>query len=156
MTRRLEVLTTLLLISLGVTGYLEAHKIAGFSFDPIGSKAFPIGISLLLVALCCLILFSALFRRKNNPAKEKTAPAHAFLRILGMLTLIIFYIITVFSLRLPLSLMTLCFVLLASSILPMEVRSRGTFIALLGGLILGFASEWVFTRFFFVDLPTLW
>lgn len=156
MSRRLEILTTVLMIALSVVGYIEARKIVGMSFDPLGPKAFPVGISLLLIGVCGLVLFLPLVRRRTASADRKHIPASAFARVLVMLVLVILYGIAVFSVRLPLSLMTLCFVLLAAATLPMKNRRRDGLIVLGTGLITGFGAELIFTRLFFVDLPTLW
>lgn len=156
MARKLEILTTLLIITLGIAGYLEAQKITGFSFDPLGSQAFPIGISLLLIGVCALVLMIPVFKRQKPSTSEVHFPATAYLKVLAMLVLVTSYVITVFIMRLPLSLMTVVFVVLASTALPSDHRLRDSVVALATGLVLGFGIEWIFTHFFFVDLPTLW
>lgn len=156
MSKRFEILTTLLMIALGVLGYIEAQNIRGMSFDPLGPTAFPIGISLLLIGICGVILISSLLRRRSISEDSKNIPALAFLKVFGMLVLVTLYAIAVFSLRLPLSLMTIFFVLLASTTLPMKNRGRDSVIVLGTGLVTGVGAELIFTRFFFVDLPTLW
>ncbi|UTW11413.1 tripartite tricarboxylate transporter TctB family protein [Marinobacterium rhizophilum] len=157
MARRLETLVTLLMIALGLVGYLEAQKITSFSFDTLGSKAIPQGLSVLLLLVGILVLLLPQLRPKPMEAETSAAFQLSDLgRTLVMLVFVAIYILGMFTLRLPVSLMTTAFVVASASLLPMPHRAQGTVRALITGLILGFGVEWIFTRFFFVDLPTLW
>lgn len=157
MTKWLEGITIVMMLAFGASGYLAAQHIGGFSFDPLGSKAIPAGVSALLVGVSLLALAFCLFRPKREDGKEDTEipQLSSFVQPLITLLLTAGFLYSVFVLRVPLSLMTTLFISLAAAVLAPDNRLRRTTYGLITGLILGFGIEWIFTSFFFVDIPTL-
>lgn len=181
MTRPFETLVTLLMCLLGVVAYWVATKIGGMSFDPLGPKAVPEGLSLLLVVLCLLlgVLRVRTFwrERSGKGIAEKAAPsldgddgsedatddqaegdakALSLWTSLLMMVLAVAFVVGIFLARLPVSLVVWAYVCLAGLVMSRQNLVRRLIILLIVGLILGVGCEWIFTRFFFVDLPTLW
>ncbi|WP_417228460.1 tripartite tricarboxylate transporter TctB family protein [Amphritea sp.] len=166
---KIENAVTLLMISLGIVGYIETQKITGFAFDSLGSKAIPEGVSILLILIGLLVLSSNIYQLWKGKTDE-TLPASSekaleanepvelsgFARPLAIVILVILYISAVFVLRWPVSVMTMAFVVMSATLLPMPNRKQGTIYALIAGLVVGVGIELIFTQFFFVDLPTLW
>ncbi len=158
MTKWLEGIVTLMMIAFGTLGYLAAQKIGGFSFDPLGSKALPEGSSVLLIAVSLIVLALCLFTPLSESQEEQAeALQHSsFVQVAATLALTVAYVLSVFVFRLPISLTTALFIKLTAAILAPTCRARCARYAFITGLILGFGIEWIFTSFFFVDLPTLW
>lgn len=179
MDRRLEWFITMLIGIVGVIGCWSALQIGGFAFDPLGSRAVPLGVSVLMIGLCVVQAGKWLLIRapvasatgapvdvektdlnedgltKDGESEDDIFEAQQLLAPLGMLALCLGFIWLVFLERFPLSLVTIAFVVVAAQLLPMPNRRRCTLIALMLGVVLGFGAEWLFTQVFFVDLPAL-
>ena len=166
---KIENVITLLMISLGIVGYTGIQEVTGFTFDPLGSKAIPEGISILLILTGLIVILSNIWQfylgkaskaltasnKKIKDIKELVVLSD-FGRPLTMVVLVTLYISGVFLLRWPVSMMTIAFVILSATLLPMPNRKLGLIYALVTGLVVGAGIELIFTQFFFVDLPTLW
>lgn len=157
MEKLIELCVAVLICATGVIGYRAAANITGFSFDPLGPAAVPLGIAGLVTLLSLgIIVQIPLGKSSPGDTRARTVPPRRYLVPLLSLGLVFGFAYGVFVLRAPLSLMTIAFVILCAQLLPMPHRGRGTVVALVSGVILGFGAEWIFTRFFLVDLPTLW
>lgn len=161
MGRFFELLISLAMVGIALLGWLESGNIKGFAFDPLGSRVVPQTLSALLLLVAVWILATSLRRRGAAvvapPAEDEVPPSGAdYARAIGMFALSVGFAFATFSMRLPVSICVIVFSLLGAQLLAPVNRMRATVIAAFAGLILGFGAEWVFTRFFVVDLPTLW
>jgi hypothetical protein len=159
---KIEQIITMLMIALGVLGYVGSEKISGFSFDPLGSSSIPKGVSALLIITSVAVLMKSFMKHRNSIVsdssinKEESIFSLDLLRPPLMLMLIVVYSIGVFNLRIPVSIMTTLFLCGASLLIADKDRKRVTILSLLIGIVLGSGIELVFTQFFFVDLPRFW
>lgn len=160
----LETAGLVLFLTLGIASIVAATQITGFSFDPLGSKSAPYAIGGFTVALS-LAAGLALIRRLRNPQPEMPEESDGADRcyslrevaeVLGLLLIAILYVVAVFKLRLPFSLATIVFLPAAACLLERRLKGRIPLIALAAGAIIGFGGELLFTKVFFIDLPTLW
>lgn len=165
MGRIFEIMISLAMVGTGVFGWVESMKIKDFTFDPLGSRAVPQTLSGLLVLAGCWIILQRLLhaRLAMQPATESVADAEAerptgvdYARAVGMFLLAMAFAYAVFELRIPLSLCVLVFCLAGAQLLVPVSHIHATLLAVVVGVTLGFGAEWIFTNFFFVDLPTLW
>ena len=155
-----DVAALVLFVLLGAGGLWAAGEIKGMSFDPLGSAAAPyaIGAGVILLSLLCGV---SLIRRARRSASEEQVDERRYsageiLEVLAMIALVVFYIIALFQLRLPFSLTTLVFIPAVACLLERSVTPRGIAVALIAGFLIGVGGELLFTKVFFVDLPTLW
>ncbi len=161
-----DVAALVLFLVLGFAGLWAAGEIKGISFDPLGSAAAPYAIGggvILLSVLSGLAAFKD--RRKAEGSgmaedaaelREKRYSAREISDVLIMLLLIVAYVFCLFNLRIPFSLATLAFVPAVACLLDRSWRTRTLPIALAAGAVIGVGGELLFTKVFFVDLPTLW
>ncbi|WP_372802108.1 tripartite tricarboxylate transporter TctB family protein [Paracoccus seriniphilus] len=156
-----ERLISVTMIGIGILGWLQSRNIKGFAFDALGSQAVPKLLSALLVlAGIWILLQGVIFRGQSagttGDTDEPPLEAGDYLRAISMFALSVAFAFLVFQMRLPLSICVLATCLIGGRLLAPRGRRNATVISAFAGLILGFGAEWIFTRFFFVDLPTLW
>lgn len=160
----IEAMGLALFLVLGIAGVIAATQITGFSFDPLGSKSAPYvvgGFTILLSMVSAVFLFNHI--RRNDPEapgreadEERSYTAREILEVFGLLVLAILYILVLFKLRIPFSMATVVFLPAAACLSERSLRGQMPFIALAAGAIIGIGGEFLFTRVFFIDLPTLW
>lgn len=171
MSRIFEILISLAMIGIGALGWLESLKIKGFAFDSLGSRAVPQTLSALLLLAGFWVIVQGFLgaRMAMQPAadvgvvdgdeeddEDVEATGADYVRAVAMFVFSFIFVYAVFVLRIPLSLSVLAFTVAGAQLLVRANRKRATLVAALVGVILGFGTEWIFTSFFFVDLPTFW
>lgn len=160
----IESVGLILFLVLGVAGVIAATQISGFSFDPLGSKSAPYvigGATILLSLATAATLIKRVRAEESNTAesseeKERVYTGQELSEVIGLLALGICYILVLFKLRIPFSISTIVFLPTAACLLERSIKGRLPFIALAAGAIIGFGGEFLFTKVFFIDLPTLW
>ncbi|MGK7864939.1 tripartite tricarboxylate transporter TctB family protein [Falsiroseomonas sp. E2-1-a4] len=132
--------------------WFEAEKLPPPFFDPLGSAAVPQGIAVILLVLAALVALRAgigLAQRKPRvPAEYRARPDVA----VGIVLLTIGYVGVMQARLVGFELASVAFVALASALLGLFER-RIMLIGLLIALVLGFGGTWLFTGFFYIDLP---
>lgn len=165
--RGIEAVTLALFLALGGAGLWAASQISGLAFDPLGSAKAPYVISGFVVALSAwagIRLF--LSKSDPKPADDESQDANdgdadaAYTgrdigEVLAMLGLVVVYVFALFSIGLPFSIATPGLVVATACLLERAIKTRLLLIAVAAGVVIGFGGELLFTRIFFVDLPTL-
>lgn len=160
----IEAIGLVLFLGLGIASVLAAAQITGFSFDPLGSKSAPYaagGFTIALSLIGGLFLIRDIGKpqppaQEQDSSAERIYSAREIIEVLGLLLLAILYVIALFKLRTPFSLTTMVFLPVAACLLERTFKGRIPVIALMAGTIIGFGGELLFTKVFFIDLPTLW
>lgn len=166
----IEAIGLVLFLGLGFASIIAATQITGFSFDPLGSKSAPYVIGSFTIALSFaagLILLRSLLRapgamqveratEAENAEGERDYTVREILEVLGLFLVAIFYVLALFKLRIPFSIATVVFLPIAACLLERTIRGRIPIIALIAGAIIGIGGELLFTKVFFIDLPSLW
>ncbi|WP_299665653.1 tripartite tricarboxylate transporter TctB family protein [uncultured Ruegeria sp.] len=166
----IEAIALVLFLGLGIASIVAATQITGFSFDPLGSKSAPYVVGGFTVALSVaagLILLRGLSRdpeamqqesanEADDASEKRDYTALELLEVLGLFVVAIFYVLALFKFRLPFSIATIVFLLTAACLLERTLRGRIPIIALIAGAIIGIGGELLFTKVFFIDLPSLW
>jgi len=186
MSRTFELLVTVLIGVLGAVAYVMSGQIRGMAFDPLGPKAVPEGLSVLLVVLAIVLLGLMAWRSLRpsgapqgevlggaSPANDgavdvanaggaltaeddpEGAPLTLWSSALSIL-LVVAFVLAIFEAHIPVSLAIWAYVCLATQVMTRQHRAKRFLQSLIVGAVLGFGCEWLFTRVFFVDLPTLW
>jgi putative tricarboxylic transport membrane protein len=132
--------------------WLEAEKVPPPFFDPLGSAVVPQGIAIALAALAAIIALRAVLglaeRVGGQGAGFRARPDIA----IGILVLATLYV-GVMQLRVVgFELATIAFLAAASALLGRFER-RAMLLGLLIALVLGVGGTWLFTGFFYIDLP---
>lgn len=157
-----EVAALGLFIVLGGAGLWAAGQITGISFDPLGSTAAPyvIGGAVILLSLACVVKLTRYWpggaRRQNFDEEQRVYTSRDIVDVLGLLGLIMVYVFSMFNLHIPFSLATLALLPIAACILDRSYKTPHMPVAVAVGAFIGFGGELLFTKVFFVDLPTLW
>lgn len=135
----------------GISFYFSG-SIQGFSFDPIGSSLFPRTISALLVLFSFLAIVEMIIKKESRLGVSWKVLG----TVLLIMLLIFLYILATFVYRIPFSISTLVLVFVVSFLVS-EKYSRKIFCySILIGAVVGISCEYLFTEFFFVDLPVIW
>ncbi|HEV7268916.1 MAG TPA: tripartite tricarboxylate transporter TctB family protein [Falsiroseomonas sp.] len=132
--------------------WMEAAKVPPPFFDPLGSAAVPQGIAIVFAVLAAIVALRAVLglpdRVGRGVAGFRPRPDIA----IGILVLAIAYV-GVMQLRLiGFELATIAFLAVASALLGRFDR-RVMLLGLLIALVLGVGGTWLFTGFFYIDLP---
>lgn len=138
----------------GFAGLLwwEAMKVPPPFFDPLGSAAVPKSMGSLLAMLALIILARAFvawpWPPRERPTEYRPRPDIAF----GIVVLAIAYV-GVMHLRLVgFELATIGF-LIASAALLGRLDRKTLALGVVSAVVVGVGATWLFTRFFFIDLP---
>lgn len=138
---------------LGVITVWQVSKINSISFDPLGSKAAPYTFSGLLI----ILLFVDLVRNGLKSNKDDITPSTSeILSVVGVLFVSIIYCLAVFQLKIPFSIATILLVFIVAWLLQPVMSIKVLSMRLLFGALLGLGGELLFTKVFYVDLPTIW
>lgn len=148
-----KIIVWLLFAALGGVTLVAAGDISGVSFDPLGSRAVPYGLGVFLLVLLAMDIFAEWYAKMpdDDPVGSVT-----FLQVAAVLSISIVYSISVYQVQLPFSIMTLILVPVAAYALMPDLSVKATLTRLAMGAVVGFGGEILFTKVFFVDLPSLW
>jgi len=149
----LKLIPWLIFLTLGSVSAWQASKIGGISFDPLGSKAAPYTFSSLLV----LLLILDFIRNGFKQSEEEPAPSFSeILSVIYVLIVSIFYCLAIFKFDVPFAAATSLLVPIVSWLLQPTESKRIILTRFIFGALLGLGGELLFTKVFFVDLPTIW
>ena len=122
-------------------------------FDPLGSAAVPQALAVILLALSASVVWSAWKARRARMGARTTSDWGGLLRGAAIVGLTALYAALLEARFVPFWLATALFVPLGAFILAgREPRVLG--VSLVLALVLGVGGQFVFTRFFYIDLPT--
>lgn len=132
--------------------WVEASKVPPPFFDPLGSAAVPQGIAIVLAVLAGIAALRAALGLQGRAARRapdyRPRPDVAF----GILALAILYVGVMQFRLVGFEVATIGFLALASALLGR--MDRRTLVAGLAiALVLGIGGTWLFTSFFYIDLP---
>lgn len=120
------------------------------TFDPLGSAAVPKAVAVVLAGLALLVLMPYLKQRRTVGASNE-ASLQGAINGAGIAMLALIYAGVLDFRIVPFWLATLVFIPAAGAIIRAE---RAVLIVnLIIGLILGVGGQWIFTKFFYMDLP---
>ncbi|WP_439579178.1 tripartite tricarboxylate transporter TctB family protein [Elioraea sp.] len=130
----------------------QSGKVPPPFFDPLGSAAVPRGIAITLAVLAVLVAVRAVLglggRVRGGSAGYRPRPDIA----LGIILLAVTYLGVMHLGLLGFELASIAFLVAASALLGrFERRTVALGVAL--ALILGIGGTWLFTGFFYIDLP---
>jgi len=151
--QRFEVWVSVLMMLICAVFLWESWDLPPGTFEPLGSGPVPKATAFVIILCCIWVIITAL---KISPATEEMEPDEEGLSIsagvLIFFTTILYTVLLQFRVM-PFSWMTTLF--LFFTIWGLEQFSRKKLLpALLTGVIIGFATEYLFTEVFIVDLPT--
>jgi hypothetical protein len=151
--QRFEVWVSLLVILICFVFLWESWDLPPGTFEPLGSGPVPKATACIII-FCCLCVIWNSFKRKSETGDDGGDPGViSFSAGLTIFVSTILYTSLLHFRAMPFSLMTILF--LVFTIWGLERFKRKKFLpALLTGLIIGFATEYLFTEVFIVDLPT--
>ena len=141
----------LLLVCVSALVAWAARSIGPPLYDPMGSAALPYAAATFLGGCGLWLLLRAFQQREAAvaPPVPAAAPRHALAA--QFLLLMLVYAASMQTLGYRWS--TLAFVWLSVMLLAQHELRGQWFAALLLAIVLGFGAFWLFTRFFFIDLP---
>lgn len=130
----------------------ESDKIPPPFFDPLGSAAVPRGIAIALAALALLVALraAASLRSRGRGDAQTFRPRPDI--ALGIVALAVAYLGTMQLGLLGFPLATIIFLVAASALLGRFERRTVAFGAAIA-VIMGVGGTWLFTEFFYIDLP---
>jgi len=137
-------------LAIGAVLLIGSRSIAPPLFDPVGSAAVPIACAIALIAMGLANLIDAVWKNKTDRYTQAIEGSGIRPATFGFVTITVGYIASMnFGLRF--SYATVLFVVAAIPLI--GARRNLVPVALVIALLLGFGSEWMFTKIFFVDLP---
>lgn len=143
-------LSNTIFLIVGILGVFFSYSISGFSFDPIGPSLIPKLVSVFLVLFSVLSFVHTYENRKESyDLKQIVIPLLCFLYV-------VLFIFIVFLVGVPFSISVSVMFFLISSAISENNKSVNSLKSAFIGFLIGVFSEIIFTRFFFVDLPTIW
>lgn len=151
--QKFEISVSVLIILICLVFLWETLGLPPGTFEPLGSGPVPQATAGVIIILCLMVITGAWKKRdagKVGPSDgtRPTIPA----AILMVVATVVFVVTLQFRL-LPFSWMAAIF--LTFTIWGLEkFQTKKLLPALITGLIVGFAMEYLFTKVFFVDLPT--
>jgi putative tricarboxylic transport membrane protein len=130
----------------------EAQKVPPPFFDPLGSAAVPKSIALILAVLAVVILARALvalpWPPREAPDGYRPRPDIA----VGIVLLAIAYIAVMHLRLVGFELATIGFLIGAAALLG-RLERKTLALGVVSAFLIGIGATWLFTRFFFIDLP---
>ena len=146
-----------LLLAAAVTGFaaliwLQSRKIPPPFFDPLGSAAVPRAVALVMVALAAIMALRALagLAEPSDAAKAEYRPRPDL--AIGIFVLCVAYVGAMDLGWIGFEAATIVFLVAAAALLGrlhLKTLLMGTAFA----VVMGVGGTWLFTRFFFIDLP---
>ena len=151
--QRFEVWVSLLVILICVIFLWESWDLPPGSFEPLGSGPVPQATAFIVIFCAGLVILNALKKSVQLSENEETQekPSVRAGLIISSATLV--YSLVLHLRLMPFAWMTTLFLII--TIWGLEKFDRKKFLpALITAIIIGFASEYLFTEVFIVDLPT--
>ena len=151
--QRFEVWVSLLVILICGIFLWESWDLPPGSFEPLGSGPVPQATAFVVIFCAGLVILNALKKSVQLSENEETQekPSVRAGLIISSATLV--YSLVLHLRLMPFAWMTTLFLII--TIWGLEKFDRKKFLpALITAIIIGFASEYLFTEVFIVDLPT--
>ena len=151
--QRFEVWVSLLVILICLVFLWESWDLPPGSFEPLGSGPIPQATAFIVIFCAGLVIFSALRKpvRLSEDEETKERPSISAGLIISLATVI--YILMLHFRLMPFAWMTTLFLMITIWSLE-KFEKKKILPALITAIIIGFASEYLFTEVFIVDLPT--
>jgi hypothetical protein len=151
--QRFEVWVSLLVILICLVFLWESWDLPPGSFEPLGSGPVPQATAFIVILCAGLVIFNALRTPVQLSGDEeiKERPSISAGLIISLATVI--YSLMLHFRLMPFAWMTTLFLII--TIWSLEKFEKKKFLpALITAIVIGFASEYLFTEVFIVDLPT--
>ena len=151
--QRFEVWVSLLVILICVIFLWESWDLPPGSFEPLGSGPVPQATAFVVIFCAGLVILNALKKSVQLSANEETQEKPSVRAGLIISSATVVYSLVLHLRLMPFAWMTTLFLII--TIWGLEKFDRKKFLpALITAIIIGFASEYLFTEVFIVDLPT--
>ncbi|HRY25377.1 MAG: tripartite tricarboxylate transporter TctB family protein [Geminicoccaceae bacterium] len=147
---RVEIGVALMVIVIAAIALFETRDIPPGSFEPLGSAPVPQATAGLIILMALGLIVRACLDRRPvaRPPREGLADAGAVLLLTLLYVTAMHYRLTTFAVM-----TTIYLVLTIGTLIRFRPRSMPLVLAL--AAVVGFGSQYVFTRVFVVDLPGL-
>lgn len=151
--QRFEVWVSLLVILICVIFLWESWDLPPGSFEPLGSGPVPQATAFVVIFCAGLVILNALKKSVQLSENEETQEKPSVRAGLIISSATVVYSLVLHLRLMPFAWMTTLFLII--TIWGLEKFDRKKFLpALITAIIIGFASEYLFTEVFIVDLPT--
>ena len=151
--QRFEVWVSLLVILICVIFLWESWDLPPGSFEPLGSGPVPQATAFVVIFCAGLVILNALKKSVQLSENEETQEKPSVRAGLINSSATLVYSLVLHLRLMPFAWMTTLFLII--TIWGLEKFDRKKFLpALITAIIIGFASEYLFTEVFIVDLPT--
>ena len=151
--QRFEVWVSLLVILICVIFLWESWDLPPGSFEPLGSGPVPQATAFVVIFCAGLVILNALKKSVQLSEHEETQEKPSIRAGLIISSATVVYSLVLHLRLMPFAWMTTLFLII--TIWGLEKFDRKKFLpALITAIIIGFASEYLFTEVFIVDLPT--
>ena len=151
--QRFEVWVSLLVILICVIFLWESWDLPPGSFEPLGSGPVPQATAFVVIFCAGLVILNALKKSVQLSENEETKEKPSIRAGLIISSATVVYSLVLHLRVMPFAWMTTLFLII--TIWGLEKFGRKKFLpALITAIIIGFASEYLFTEVFIVDLPT--
>ena len=151
--QRFEVWVSLLVILICVVFLWESWDLPPGSFEPLGSGPVPQATAFVVIFCAGLVILNALKKSVQLSENEETQEKPSVRAGLIISSATVVYSLVLHLRLMPFAWMTTLFLII--TIWGLEKFDRKKFLpALITAIIIGFASEYLFTEVFIVDLPT--
>ena len=151
--QRFEVWVSLLVILICVIFLWESWDLPPGSFEPLGSGPVPQATAFVVIFCAGLVILNALKKSVQLSENEETKEKPSIRAGLIISSATVVYSLVLHLRLMPFAWMTTLFLII--TIWGLEKFDRKKFLpALITAIIIGFASEYLFTEVFIVDLPT--
>ena len=151
--QRFEVWVSLLVILICLIFLWESWDLPPGSFEPLGSGPVPQATAFIVIFCAGLVILNALKKSVQLSENEETQEKPSIRAGLIISSATVVYSFVLHLRLMPFAWMTTLFLII--TIWGLEKFDRKKFLpALITAIIIGFASEYLFTEVFIVDLPT--
>lgn len=151
--QRFEVWVSLLVILICVIFLWESWDLPPGSFEPLGSGPVPQATAFVVIFCAGLVILNAFKKSVQLSENEETQEKPSVRAGLIISSATVVYSLVLHFRLMPFAWMTTLFLII--TIWGLEKFDRKKFLpALITAIIIGFASEYLFTEVFIVDLPT--
>ena len=151
--QRFEVWVSLLVILICGIFLWESWDLPPGSFEPLGSGPVPQATAFVVIFCAGLVILNALKKSVQLSENEETQEKPSVQAGLIISSATVVYSLVLHLRLMPFAWMTTLFLII--TIWGLEKFDRKKFLpALITAIIIGFASEYLFTEVFIVDLPT--
>ena len=151
--QRFEVWVSLLVILICVIFLWESWDLPPGSFEPLGSGPVPQATAFVVIFCAGLVILNARKKSVQLSENEETQEKPSVRAGLIISSATVVYSLVLHFRLMPFAWMTTLFLII--TIWGLEKFDRKKFLpALITAIIIGFASEYLFTEVFIVDLPT--